>query len=200
MMAALQSAGIEAKLSESPLDARRADRLIVPDGDDDDATLARGMGTGVLDAIAGHVDAGRPLLCVGLAVTFLLQGAVHPAMPPGIGVFQAPPVRFDPRITDEDERPLMTPHTGYSLVVGLDRHPHVGRIVPKDEPGVWLYFRHRLCAPSRVPRADVAVGHHGTPFAAAIWRGESLAVAFLPEQSGLPGLEFLRLWHKGTTP
>lgn len=199
LLAALQAAGIEAKLSESPLEARRCDRLVVPDGDDDDGALSRGMSSSIIEAIAGHVEAQRPLLCVGLSLTFLLAGAAHPAMPPGLGAFQAPPVRFDPRITDEGERPLMTPHTGYSLVVGLDRHEHVGRIVPKDEPGIWLYFRHRLCAPARVPQAEVAVGHHGVPFAAAIWRGPVLAVQFLPEQSGLPGLELLRLWHRGTS-
>ncbi len=198
LLAALQAAGIDARLSETPLDARRADRLVVPDGDDDDATLAQGMSTHVLDAIAGFVDTGRPLLCTGFALSFLLAGQTHEAMPQGIGLFQATPMRFDPRITDEGERPLMTPHTGYSLVVGLDRHPDIGRVVPKDEPGIWLYFRHRLCAPSRVPQAEVAISHHGVPFAGAIWRGAVLGVQFLPEHSGLPGLELLRAWDQAT--
>jgi glutamine amidotransferase len=100
--------------------------------------------------------------------------------------------RFDPRMADEGERPLLSPHVGASVVVGLDRQPILSAMVKKGEPGVWLTFRHRLCAPARIHQADVAVGHHGVPFAAAIWRGPTLAVQFLPEQSGPAGLEMLR--------
>ena len=67
------------------------------------------------------------LLCVGLALHFLLEGRTHPQMPAGLGVFRAQVQRFDPRLTDEGERPLLTPHAGPSLVVGLDRHPFLSR-------------------------------------------------------------------------
>jgi glutamine amidotransferase len=116
-------------------------------------------------------------------------------MPAGLGVFQAPVQRFDPRVTDEGERPLMTPHTGPSFVVGLDRHPTLSELVPRGEAGCWFTFHHRLCAPARVPQADVAVCHHGVPFAGAIWRNNVLAVQFLPEMSGRSGLDFLRAWR-----
>ena len=198
LMAALAAIGVDARVTDTPLMARQADVLVVPDGDDDDGSLARGVSPGVVEAIAGHVAKERPLLATGLGLCFLLSGRTHPAMPVGADVFRAPVQRFDPRMADEGERPLLSPHVGASFVVGLDRQPSLQAMVKKGEAGVWLTFRHRLCAPARVPQADVAVGHHGVPFAAAIWRGPTLAVQFLPEHSGPAGIDMLRAFFAGT--
>ncbi|MBI1948041.1 MAG: hypothetical protein HYS27_20285 [Deltaproteobacteria bacterium] len=192
LLAALRSVGVDARLADTTLAARSADVLIVPDGDDDDAGLARGAGPGVRDAIAEFALTGRPLLAIGLGVSLLLEGQVHGGAPAGLGLFRAPVQRFDPRMTDEGERPLLTPHVGFALVVGLDRHPLLASLAPKSAPGAWFAFRHRLCAPARVPQANVAVCHHGVPFAGAIWKDAILAVQFLPEHSGRVGLELLR--------
>lgn len=192
LLGALHAAGVEARLADTPLMARSAEILVVPDGDDDEDSLARGAAPGVLDAIAEFARTGRPLLAIGLGVSLLLEGQVHAAAPPGLGLFRAPVQRFDPRMTDEGERPLLTPHTGFALVVGLDRHPQLSSLVPKGAPGAWFAFRHRLCAPARVPQADVAVCHHGVPFAGALWKDSILAVQFLPEHSGRIGLDLLR--------
>ena len=188
---ALAAAGVDARLTETPLQARAADWLIVPDADDDDASLARGLSDEVLDAVRGHVLAERPLLVVGGAMHWLLGGRTHAGLPPSLDVFAASVSRFDHRITDDGERPLLVPHVGFSFVVGLDRHPVLQSVVPKTERGAWLYFRHRLCAPARVPKAEVAVCHHGVPFAGAIWRGPTLAMQFVPELSGPLGLSML---------
>lgn len=196
LMGALASIGIDARLTDTPLSARQADVLVVPDGDDDDRALSRGISGGVVDVIAGHVAKERPTLAVGLGLCLLLSGRTHPAMPAGADIFRAPVQHFDPRMADEGERPLLSPHVGTSFVVGLDRHPVLSGVIAgvmkKGDAGVWLHFRHRLCAPARIPQADVAVGHHGVPFAAAIWRGPLLATQFLPEQSGPLGIEMLR--------
>ncbi len=197
LLAALAAIGIDARLTETPLAARLADVLIVPDGDDADAALARGIPAGTIDAIAHHVARDRPLLAVGLGVCFLMSGRTHAAMPAGADVFRAPVQRFDPRMVDEGERPLLSPHVGTSYVVGLDRQPWLRGLVPRGTAGLWFNFRHRLCAPARIPQADVAVAHHGVPFAAAIWRGATLALQFLPEQSGLAGLDVLRSFFAG---
>ncbi len=202
LMLALTSIGIDARLTDTPLSARQADFLIVPDGDDHDNALARGISPGVIDAISAHVERERPLLAIGLGLCFLLQGRTHPAMPAGADIFRAPVQAFDPRMADDaGERPLLSPHVGSSVVVGLDRHPVLRTLVPKGATSAWLTFRHRLCAPARIPQADVAVGHHGVPFAAAVWRGPTLALQFLPEQSGTSGTDALRAFFStGTVP
>jgi glutamine amidotransferase len=195
LLAALTAIGLDPKLTQLPLQAKGADVLIVPDGDDADDALCKGMSQSVLDAIAGHIETRRPLLAIGLALHFLLEGRTHAAMPAGLGFFRAQVQRFDPRLTDEGERPLLAPHLGPSLVVGLDRNATLSPLVHKARSGVWMSFRHRLCAPSRIPRADVAICHHGLPFAGAIWCEQILALQFLPEHSGRNGIDALRLWH-----
>lgn len=200
LLLALSSIGVEARLTDTPLSARQADILVVPDGDDDDKALARGVSPGVIDAVAAHVERERPLLAIGLGLCFLMQGRTHPAMPAGANIFRAPVQRFDPHMADDaGERPLLSPHVGSSVVVGLDRQPILSRVVPKGAAGTWLTFRHRLCAPARIPQADVAVAHHGVPFAAAIWKGATLACQFLPEQSGTVGIDVLRAFFTTQT-
>lgn len=196
LMRALSAAGLQARITTSAQDVRGADILVLPDGADDEASLARGLNGRWMQAVASHIDAKRPLLAIGLGVQLLMTGRPHPQMPPGLGTFQASIAHFDPRMADDTERPLKTPHVGFSYVVGLDRHPRLERIVPEDQHGVWLYFRHRLLAPARVPFAEVAVAHHGVPFAGAIWRDEVLALQFLPELSGRVGIDLLRAWHE----
>lgn len=194
LMLALKSLGLDARISSAVQDVRSADALILPDGADDEVSLSKGVPTRYLAEVAEHIERQRPLLAIGFGVQLLLSGRAHPAMPPGLGFFDAPIARFDPRMTDEAERPLKTPHVGFSFVVGLDRHPTLCSVVPEGEIGVWFYFRHRLLAPARVPFSDVAVAHHGVPFAGAIWRDQLLALQFLPELSGPVGLEVLHTW------
>lgn len=199
LLGALEKAGINARVSSTVYDVRTADRLILPTAQDDDFALSRGIGTGYLDAIRQHLHLQRPLLAIGLGLQLLLDGQCHPGMPPGLGVFQVPVAKFDPRMLDESERPLKSPHVGFSFVVGLDRHPHFRTLVPTDEAGAWFYFRNRLCAPARVPFAEVAVAHHGVPFAGCIWRDAVTAAQFLPELSGGVGISFLQSWARGTS-
>jgi imidazole glycerol-phosphate synthase subunit HisH len=198
LLHALQAAGIDARLAETPSQVKQHDHVIVPDGDDDDRALQRGISSGVMDAMAHHIDSGRPLLCLGLGLIFLLQGRAAPTVTSGLGAFAVPVQRFDSRMTDEGERPLLLPHVGRSVVVGLDRHPVLRSLVPAGSTGIWPTFRHRLCAPARVPQADVAVSHHGVPFAGALWRDNILGVQFLPEYSHRLGLDLLRAWRGPT--
>jgi imidazole glycerol-phosphate synthase subunit HisH len=195
LLLALQAAGIDAKLAESPNQVKSHDHVIVPDGDDDDGSLARGVSGGIVDAIGHHVDAQRPLLCIGMGMVFLMHGRAAPNMPAGLGLFAVPVQRFDSRMTDDGERPLLVPHVGRSVVVGLERHPTLRSLVSQPEHGVWPTFRHRLCAPARIPQADVAVSHHGVPFAGAVWKQSVLAVQFLPEHSARFGIDVLRTWR-----
>ena len=193
---ALMAAGVDAQVTGSTEDVRAADRLVLPDGADDDATLSRGVRRAYFDAVNQHIARRRPLLAVGMGLQFLLGGTTHGAMPEGLDVFRVPVNRFDTRMVDENERPLKSPHVGFTFVVGLDRHQAMKRLVPEGDAGVWFYFRHRLCAPARVPFANVAVAHHGVPFAGAIWRDHVFAAQFLPEMSGPIGVEFLKCWEQ----
>ena len=191
---ALERAGHSVTLTGEPEGVRGRYALVLPDLHDDDPSLTRGIRDGTIALLKRHIENERPLLATGFGLQLLLSGRAHEQMPAGLGVFNAQNMHFDARMADDAERPLKVPHTGFSYVVGLDRHPSFKSLVPESESGVWFYFRHRLCAPARVPFAEVAVAHHGVPFAGAIWRDNIMATQFLPELSGTIGIDFLRAW------
>jgi imidazoleglycerol phosphate synthase glutamine amidotransferase subunit HisH len=191
---ALAATGEKAELTSNPSDVRHASRLIVPDGIDDPASLRRGVDRQALEAVEKHVQHGRPLLAVGTGMLLLTTGyRSKDAVLPGTNLFDTPVFAFDPGAVDTHDRPLQVPHLGFSYVVGLERHPALAEVT-RGEKGGWFYFRHRLYAGARVPFADVAVAHHGIPFAGAIWRNAILATQFLPELSGPVGLSLLAGW------
>jgi glutamine amidotransferase len=199
LASALRAADLEVTLTSEPEGIRGEYALVLPDKHDDPSSLARGARERATDFVRAHHEKGRPLLAVGFGLQLLLAGRTHEDMPNGLGLFRANSAVFDPRMADEAERPLKVPHVGYSFVVGLDRHPTLQHVVPEGAQGAWFYFRHRLCAPARVPFAEVAVAHHGVPFAGAIWREKLLALQFLPELSGQIGVEVLRRWAEYVT-
>lgn len=200
LLAALQTVGAKAEVVSNAQDARLADVLVLPDAPDDDESLRRGVTKRMLDAVRQHVSKDKPLLAVGRGMLLLSPGFSSPSVSvPGAALFDAPTFRLESRLVDAEGRPLSSPHLGYTYVVGLDRHPALAAVVPAGDKGVWAYFRHRLCISARVPFADVAVAHHGLPFAGAIWRKKTLATQFLPELSGNVGLGVLSAWHKSVT-
>lgn len=194
LLRALKEAGVDASVSSNTADVRLADRLVLPDSFDDERTLAKGIRPQMLEAIDAHLKRKKPVLAVGFGMLLLCSGRTHQSMPAGLGFFAASVNRFDPRMVDENECPLKFPHVGFTYVVGLDRHPDFRPLLPADDKGLWLYFRHRLCAPARIPFSDVAVAHHGVPFAGAVWRDNVMALQFLPDRSGPLGVEVLKGW------
>ena len=194
LVSALGKAGLEVTLTSDPSTVRGEYALVLPDRHDDGAGLAKGVNEKAPSIIRQHLASGRPLLAVGFSLQLLLSGKTAPEMPNGLDIFRANSAVFDPHTADDAERPLKVPHVGFSFVVGLDRHPHLKTVVPEGEEGAWFYFRHALCAPARVPFAEVAVAHHGVPFAGAIWRENVLALQFLPELSGSSGHLALKSW------
>ena len=200
LLDAFKRAGVDASLSSNVHDFKHAKVVVLPDADDDDRALQKGVHPDVMKAVRHHLEEKRPLLAIGLALHLLGEGHTHEKMPSGLEIFRARVTAFDPRMADENERPLKSPHVGYGFVVGLDRHPTLRDVVPEGQPGAWFYFRHRLCTSARVPFADVAVAHHGVPFAGAIWKNDIVALQFLPEMSGPIGVALLKAWAKSLEP
>ncbi len=195
---AMTNIGARVYMSTDAHEVKSADLLVLPDGFDNDRYLNRGVSDRVLDAIQNHIGQKKPLLAVGTGLFLLTGGFRHgDTRFRGLGLWDARVGKLDPYMVDGFERPLHSTHLGFGFVVGLDRQPEIGHLVPPAEKGIWLYFRHRLYASVRVPFADVAVAHHGIPFAGAIWQPRILATQFLPELSGPIGLQILKTWYEG---
>jgi glutamine amidotransferase len=195
LLHALRAAGVDPHYTRSVKEAKKAQLLVLPDACDHDETLKRGIREGTLELIERHVALGLPLLALGTSIFILGRGISQPGVYfPGIGLFDAQLYRFRREMVDTDGAALRTPNAGFGYVVGLHRHPYLRTEGSDDAKGQWLYFRNRWCLSARVQAADVAVMHHGFPFAGAIWRDNVLACQFLPELSGRQGIEVLAKW------
>ena len=196
---AMKRIGARVQMSADPHEVKSADLLVLPDGFDHDHYLQRGVPERMLEAIDAHLGRKKPLLAIGTGMLLLTNGYRHGEVNfRGLGLWNTRVGKLDPYMVDGFERPLHSTHLGFGFVVGLDRQPDIGHLITEEEKGIWLYFRHRLYASVRVPFADVAVAHHGIPFAGAIWQPGIFATQFLPELSGPLGLQVLKTWYERT--
>ncbi len=197
LQSALQSVGVHTHIVQNAREIKRAGLLVLPDAREDGARFLGRVTPKAIEAVASHVDRNRPILAIGAGMLLLSKGCMlRRTFFSGAGVFDAPVYRFEQEMIDAEGSPLQSPHMGFSFVVGLDRHPVIGAQFPSEQRGAWFYFRHRLCIGARVTAAEVAVAHHGFPFAGAIWRDNIFACQFLPELSGALGLNILQAWCK----
>jgi glutamine amidotransferase len=80
---------------------------------------------------------------------------------------------------------VKSPHVGWNDV-STRGEPRLLAALPKD---AFVYFTHSYRAP--VVAGVVATTEYGTPFAAAVERGNVFGVQFHPEKSGEAGLRIL---------
>lgn len=175
---ALRKVGAEVTVTHDPDVVRRADRLVVPGQGSMPACAAAMQASGVADALAGVIRAGKPVLgiCVGLQILF--EEGDEGGGAKGLGLL---PGRIEKLSGD-----VKLPHIGWSPVRAVpDCH---ALLAPLD--GQYVYFAHSYAAP-----ADAAglalVAHHGAPYCAALAQGNLFAVQFHPEKSQQVGLALL---------
>jgi glutamine amidotransferase len=105
----------------------------------------------------------------------------------GIGFFPGKVVRFPGDMPARDGGVLKVPHMGWNEVEVVGDPPAL-RGIPS---GTYFYFVHSYYAAPEDPGSVVCRSTYGVPFAAAVGRGNRLAVQFHPEKSQTAGLRLL---------
>lgn len=189
---AFERAGADLKVTEDPLDAATAERLVVPGvgafGDSMIEVTRRGHG----DAIRAFAETGRPLLgiCVGMQILF--EGSEEFGDSPGLGVI-AGRVMPVPRQTTAGV-PQRVPHIGWNeLLIPPSRNTWDGTLMQSQAsqpPSV--YFVHSFVPHPTNPEDRLAdFNYGGHRLCAAIKRDNITATQFHPERSGNVGLTLL---------
>jgi glutamine amidotransferase len=175
---ALRKVGAEVTLTHDADVVRRADRLVVPGQGSMPACADAMRASGVADAIAGAVRAGKPVLgiCVGLQILFEEGDEAGGAK--GLGIL---PGRIE-KLPDS----VKLPHIGWSPVRATAACDPLLR--PLD--GEYVYFAHSYAAPADAPGVAL-LAEHGRPYCAALAQGRLFAVQFHPEKSQKVGLALL---------
>lgn len=173
---ALEHLGQECVVSSDFHIVGRAEKWIIPGVGNFKATKSLAHGE-LGETIRKGVVAGTPLLGICLGLQWLFEGSTEAPELSGLGAFAGSCERFPENVK--------SPHVGWdSIAVTLQ-----SRLLARVPVGAYVYFTHSYRAP--LCAETVATCSYGTPFTAAVERGNLFGVQFHPEKSGDVGLQVL---------
>ncbi len=175
---ALESLGHQALVTCVPEQVGRASKVILPGVGAFADAAAELRRTGLGDAFAEAVRAGKPCLGVCLGLQLLFEVSEEDGRHEGLGLLPGRVVRFP------SSPGLKIPHMGWNTLRIRRPAPILAGIDP--EPSV--YFVHSYHALPDDPADVAAEADHPHPFAAMVWRDNLMACQFHPEKSQRVGL------------
>jgi imidazole glycerol phosphate synthase glutamine amidotransferase subunit len=170
--------GAGATITADPGVIASADRVILPGVGAFGEAMKRIESLGFRAPIVAHVNAGKPLLGICLGMQILCRRSEESPGVRGLCLLEGEVRKF--------EGAVKIPHIGWNDVACVNDSP----IFPDGVlPGVF-YFVHSF-------RMDVlpfttALSQYGSPFSAAVQKGNIFGVQFHPEKSQAAGLSLLR--------
>ncbi len=180
------AAGVEGRLIRKVEDAAGVTHLVLPGvgafGDCCEKLRRQGMD----DFIRSWMQADKPFLgiCVGYQALFE-SGEESPGVP-GLGIFKGAVVRFP-------VSGLKVPHMGWNSVRLQNAADPIWQGMGAEP---YFYFVHSFYPVPQDASIIAATCEYGTPFAAAIRRGNLVATQFHPEKSQRLGVKLLENFVK----
>ncbi len=142
---------------------------------------------GLLPFLREYLSSDRPFLGICVGMQLLFSGSEEFGRHEGIGFFPGNVVRFPGDMPAPDGGVLKVPHMGWNEVEVVG-DPPAFRGIPS---GTYFYFVHSYYAVPSVTGDVTCRSTYGAQFAAAVGRGNRLAVQFHPEKSQAAGLRLL---------
>jgi glutamine amidotransferase len=180
---ALARAGAEVRVVATVEEAAGAAGLVVPGVGAYGACLGGLASAGGVAAVAGWLEAGRPLLGICVGMQLLFEASEEGPVGDGVGVV---PGKIRRLAGGGASGPVKIPHIGWDEVTVRPG----SRLFAGLGDGTRFYFVHSY-APEPDGEAVAAVCDYGGRFAAAVERGNLFGTQFHPEKSGAAGLALL---------
>lgn len=189
---AIEQAGGEAKLSSSPLEIARAERILLPGVGAYGPCIESLRKAGLVEPVIAFAATGRPFLgiCVGMQLLFghSLEFGRHE----GLALI---PGQVEPIPAEDAAGTRKVPHIGWSpLLMPTARSDWGDTLLEDATPEVTsCYFVHSFnCAPSD-PRYRLADANYGGfKICAAVQRDNITGFQCHPEKSGPAGIKILQ--------
>ena len=173
---ALQRLGVTAELSSDAAVVNSADRVLLPGVGAAGPGMARLRDSGLADVIR---SLSQPVLGICLGMQLLYEGSSEGATDT-LGLISG---RLDQFEAAEN---LRIPHMGWNRLESLSDDPLLHGL----GEDAYVYFVHSYRA--AVSDDSIATSFHGTPFTAAVRRGNFWGTQFHPERSAAVGARVLR--------
>ena len=188
---ALESLGFPTVVSGSPEALSRCAGIVLP-GVGAFRDCMKNLGRqGLLPLLADVLGENRPFLGICLGLQVLFSESEEFGRHEGIGFFPGKVVRFPSGLREAppggEACALKVPHMGWNRVDVTMDHP-VFRGIPS---GSHFYFVHSYYVEPEDPSIVACRTSYGVSFAAAVGKGNLMAVQFHPEKSQGAGLAVL---------
>ena len=149
--------------------------------------MANVVRQGLLPFLREYLASDRPFLGICVGMQLLFAESEEFGRYEGVGFFAGKVVRFPGDMPAPGGGVLKVPHMGWNAVEVLADHP----VLQGIPTGTYFYFVHSYYAVPGEPGIAACRTVYGVPFAAAVGRGNRLAVQFHPEKSQAAGLRLL---------
>ena len=175
VMNALRRVGVDPVLTDSPVELRKADRVIFP-GQGEASHAMEYLQTHGLDQVIKSLTQPVLGICIGqqLMCEHSEEGNVD-----CLGIFPARVLRFHPQKHEQK-----VPHMGWNQLENVQ-----DPLLEGINEGAFVYFVHSFY----VPTTDytIATTNHILSFSSAMRKGNFMATQFHPEKSGSVGERIL---------
>lgn len=178
---AFERMGHAAEISSEPERVSAAERLVLPGVGAFRDAIARLRSASLDRPILEHIQAGRPFLGICLGLQLLFTRSWEDGEYEGLNVIPGEVVRFE--VPSE----YKVPHMGWNELRLRKPQPLLAGL---PQP-LYFYFVHSYYVQPVDPDVIAAESDYPSPFTAAVWRENVLAVQFHPEKSQKAGLQLL---------
>ena len=185
---AFEHLGCPARISRTPSDIERADRLVLPGvGAFADAISAL-ESYQLIQPIRSFIASGRPFLGICLGLQLLFEVSYEDGQYRGLGHWPGQCLRFD-FTGNPQAAALKIPHMGWNTSTRQGDGPLFSDL----NDGSYVYFVHSYYVLPQDPSITAAVTDYGGQiFTSAAWKDNVMATQFHPEKSQHVGMKMLR--------
>jgi imidazole glycerol-phosphate synthase subunit HisH len=178
---AFQKLGVDAEVSQSPVEIGRAEKLVLPGVGAFRDAIHELKTKDMVAPVKDHIAAGKPFLGICLGLQLLFDVSYEDGEWEGLGIIPGEVVRL------QDMPGLKIPHMGWNSLQ-MASHPPVFEDIPE---GSHFYFVHSYHVAPREESIIAARTTHGQSFVSVIAQDNLFATQFHPEKSQRLGLKLL---------
>lgn len=182
---ALEKVGAKVKVSSSPKDILRADKLVVPGVGAFKDAMAELKSRRLIEPIKKFVGTGKPFLGLCLGLQLIFSKSEEGGRIKGIGLVKGKVIKFK-------SKKLKIPHMGWNQLKVRGECPLLKGIPERT----YVYFVHSYYAVPENNKYVAAWTDYGVRFPSVICSKNIYATQFHPEKSQELGLKILRNFVK----
>lgn len=189
---ALQRAGANAFVTDSPAKIRKAKAVVLPGVGAFGEAMKRLKRGGLVKPLSDALDEGKPFLGICLGLQLLFERSEESKTQKGLGFLKGSVVKFKKR------GKLKIPHMGWNT---LEQGPAKANDYLKGlSKNDYFYFVHSYFPVPKDGSCVASRTEYGSRFCSAVAKGSLFASQFHPEKSGAQGQRLLKNFvHKAAS-